>query len=383
LAAFDAVETSNFGETQLNLMTLVRLLVLVVVGWTVVALGAGVLGVGANDHATPTFYVPNPSLVDAVTLGRLDRPSSAQHRLIDRTTGHVEPLLLPAEQTWSLLSVSPWRDQHGLPEAVGRWARLVDGEEAFCGLGLLKLPGGTLANCLTLEILPTGKPCWVPGQAGAILFPAGDGQLYRCNIASDGKNDRKSALQGTSPGDRGNVVVPRAVTWDNKPPGFGNVYLCDPVWSAEPALRNFVFVALSEQKCVANTRKNSVFKLWWLLMNDEGDTIVSAGRLTRPGQDEEKNDTRSERMPTVAVGSRGEFGLVYLAREPDAVSWQLRMVKLEIDHARRSVGIQPEREADTVFADGLAVAALVVSADAKSVHAIDISGAHCEHSIAR
>jgi hypothetical protein len=367
----------------MNLMTLVRLLVFVVVGWTVVALGAGVLGVGANDHATPTFYVPDPSLVDAVTLGRLDRPSGAQHRLIDRTTGHVEPLLLPAEKTWSLLSVSPWRDQHGLSEAVGRWVSLVDGEEAFCGLGLLKLPGGTLANCLTLEILPTGKPCWVPGQAGEILFPAGDGQLFRCNIACDGKNDRKSPLQGTSHGDRDNVVVPRAVTWHNKPPGLGSVYLCDPTWSAEPALRNFVFVALSEQECVAGTRTHSAFKLWWLVMNDEGDTIVSAGRLTRPGQDEKKNDKLSERMPTVVVGSRGQFGLVYLAREPDAVSWQLRTVKLEIDHAGRSVGIQPEREADTVVNDGLALSALVVSADAKSVHAIDIFGAHCEHSIAR
>jgi hypothetical protein len=47
------------------------------------------------------------------------------------------------------------------------------------------------------------------------------------------------------------------------------------------------------------------------------------------------------------------------------------------------VGIQPEREADTVVTDGLALSALVVSADAKSVHAIDIFGAHCEHSIAR
>ena len=225
------------GETQMNLMTLVRLLVLLVVGWTVVALGAGVLGVGTNDHAAPTFYVPNPSLVDAVTLGRLDRPSSTQHRLIDRTTGQVEPLQLPAEKTWSLLSVSPWRDQHGLPEAVGRWVSRVDGQDAFCGLGLLKLPSGTLTNCLTLEILPTGKPCWIPGHAGEILFPAGDGQLYRCNIAGDVSSERKSAVHGSARGDRGNVVVPRAVTWDNQPPELGNVYLCDPVWSAEPALR--------------------------------------------------------------------------------------------------------------------------------------------------
>ena len=308
---------------------------------------------GANDHAAPTFYVPNPSLVDAVTLGRLDRPSSTQHRLIDRTTGQVEPLQLPAETTWSLLSVSPWRDQHGLPEAVGRWVSRVDGQDAFCGLGLLKLPSGTLTSCLTLEILPTGKPCWIPGQAGEILFPAGDGQLYRCNIAGDVSSERKSAVHGSSRGDRGNVVVPRAVTWDNEPPELGNVYLCDPVWSAEPALRNLVFVALSEQKWVADTRMNSAFKLWWLRMNDEGDTIVSAGRLTHPGQDEGKNDRLSERMPNVVVGTRGQVGLVYLTRERYARSWQLRKVKLEIDVSSGSVGIRanarPTRSSPTAL----------------------------------
>ena len=142
-------------------------------------------------------------------------------------------------------------------------------------------------------------------------------------------------------------------------------------------------MALSEQKWVADTRMNSAFKLWWLRMNDEGDTILSAGRLTHPGQDEGKNDRLSERMPNVVVGTRGQFGLVYLTRERYARSWQLRKVKLEIDQSSGSVGIPREREADTLFADGLAISALVVSADAKSVHAMDISGAHCERSIDR
>ena len=95
----------------MNLMTLVRLLVLLVLAWIVVALGVGVLGVGTNESTGATFYVPTPSLVDTFTLGRLDHPSSAQHRLIDRATGRVEPLWLPEDKAWSLLSVSPWRDQ--------------------------------------------------------------------------------------------------------------------------------------------------------------------------------------------------------------------------------------------------------------------------------
>ena len=42
----------------MNLMTLVRLLVLVVIGWTVVSLGARALGVGVAGAPEPTFFLP-------------------------------------------------------------------------------------------------------------------------------------------------------------------------------------------------------------------------------------------------------------------------------------------------------------------------------------
>ena len=59
----------------MNLMNLFRLMVLLAVGWIVVALGVGVLGVGSYDNTGPMFYIPDPSLVDTFTLGSLDRPS--------------------------------------------------------------------------------------------------------------------------------------------------------------------------------------------------------------------------------------------------------------------------------------------------------------------
>ena len=167
----------------MNLMTLIRSLVLLMLVWIVVALGAGVLGVGANDCTGPAFYIPDPSLAATVTLGRLDHPSSAQHRLIDRSTGRVEPLRLPEDKKWSLLSVSPWRDREGFRVAVGRWISQSESDDEFYGLGLLKLPSGTLTSCISLDVLPVGKPCWVPGRSGEILFPGGDGQLHRCSIA--------------------------------------------------------------------------------------------------------------------------------------------------------------------------------------------------------
>ena len=45
----------------MNLMTLVRLLVLLVIGWTVLALGAGVLGVGAT-RSFRVDVLPSPSI---------------------------------------------------------------------------------------------------------------------------------------------------------------------------------------------------------------------------------------------------------------------------------------------------------------------------------
>ena len=47
----------------------------------------------------------------------------------------------------------------------------------------------TVKNRITLDVLPTGKPCWVNGRPGEILFPAGDGQLYRCNIAGQAREN--------------------------------------------------------------------------------------------------------------------------------------------------------------------------------------------------
>ncbi len=54
----------------MNLMTLVRLLVLLVIGWTVVSLGAGALGVGLDDAQEPTFFLPRPALEDALPEGQ-------------------------------------------------------------------------------------------------------------------------------------------------------------------------------------------------------------------------------------------------------------------------------------------------------------------------
>jgi hypothetical protein len=118
-------------------------------------------------------------------------------------------------------------------------------------------------------------------------------------------------------------------------------------------------------------------------MDDDASTIVAAGRLSPPARDEDKYDNASEQMPTIAVGAGGQISLVYLACERGTPTWQMRMVTLEIEREHLRPRIEQGSRDYRLVAEGFALAPLVVSADARIVHALDISGTHCEHTIAR
>src|SRR5262249_35265262 len=137
-----------------------------------------------------TFYLAKPALHDAIAVSRSGMPGLEEYRLVDRSTGRSEPLPLPGEQRWACLSVAPWRDQAGNLEAVGRWSRIDSSNgHSFCGLGLFSLASKSVVRRIELDVLPTGKPCWIPDRPGAFLFPAGDGQLYRCRLSREDDSD--------------------------------------------------------------------------------------------------------------------------------------------------------------------------------------------------
>ncbi len=150
------------------------------------------------------------------------------YRLIDQTTGRVKSLTLPEGEAWSLLSVSPWRDKDGNLEAAGRWVSRGEGADEFCGLGCLSLPSSTVKKRITLDVLPTGKPCWVPARPGEVLFPAGDGHLYRCKITGQGRDQRDDDPGRVPSKNEGRVVQARAVTWETKTPARASRYSPTP-----------------------------------------------------------------------------------------------------------------------------------------------------------
>jgi len=355
----------------MNLMSLTRLLVLLTIGWTVVAMGAGVLGLGAGATESPSHFIPRPSFHDAVSSTRPELPGSEEFHLIDRTTGRIDPFPVPEDDRWGLFSVSPWRDRDGNLEAVGRWVvRARDsGEQAFCGLGLFRLTDGVVKSRIALDVLPTGRPCWVPGRPRELLFPAGDGRLHRCQIADDARLEDSALSRGPVGRDGERAAQSRAVTWQCEVPGLRDTFLADPVWPSEPGLRRFVFVTLSRQTPLGKRMVYEPSALWWLEMSEHGDAILAAGPLTRPGPEISSIDGSIERFPNVAVGTGGKMSLVYLTRRPAAGSWQLRSAMLEIDGETGKPRISSMRSTSHILDEGLAPAPLMVSADGQSVYA--------------
>ena len=222
----------------MSLMTLVRSFTALVLGWILVALGIGAMGGARNrvEFAAPRieWSVRHDILSDT-------GPGSARNEVVDRVTGKSAPLRLPTEDQWTNLSISPWRDANGNKEVVGRW--ISRGNGAFCGMGSFRMSDGAVLSRVPMEILPIGRPCWIPGQPRSILFIAGDGRLHRCQLPmgdlESGRHD--SGSDNSGPGG----AIPLA--WKVKPPGSGSVLLADPVWSSDSRLRNWVIVALSQR----------------------------------------------------------------------------------------------------------------------------------------
>jgi hypothetical protein len=371
----------------MNLMGLLRLIGLVAVGWTVLAMGAGVCGLAPRSGSTTEteYFMPRPALCEAISLDRVPRPNNDLPSLFDRATGRLEPLAVPPQFRWELVSISPWRSRDGRLQAVGRWVDWSGeaGEQELYGLGLFRLPDATLVRRITLDVLPTSRPCWVPDRAGELLFSAGDGQLYRCRIAGeqtlvkyDGPDDRPEA-------DGARATRAKPVIWRCEEPGRAGAFLTDPVWPTDRRIKHLVFVALSAQRRLGDRTAYEPAKLWWLKMSEHGDAIVAAGRLTRPEKADGTVDLRAERSPYIAIGAGGQINLFYTARESAARGWKVHSVPLEIDQRTGEPQIAKMTAPARPLSGELAVVSLAGSADGQSVYAFTQSGEAHRFSVPR
>jgi hypothetical protein len=368
----------------MNLTNLVRLCGAVAIAWTLVAMGAGMCGIKPRPSADANFFLVEPSLRAAIAVSPREQPGPEEYRLVDRSTGRTERLPLPEDERWGCVSLSPWRDEQGDQEAVGRWNRPAPEEgQAFCGLGLFRLSNPEKVHRVELDVVPTGRPCWVPDRPGEFLFPAGDGRLHRCRLTGGDDLDEKTPKNVGKEESSIRANATRPVVWRCAEPGAGRPCMTDPVWPSEKELRRFVFVALSLRSGDDTKRRLESSRIWWLEMSEGGHKILSAGPLTAPAENPATSRSVVERMPNVTVGPSGHPTLAFLTRAQGDPSWQLCVAELSLDKLTGKPVIAPGRESFRGVVDDLVPSPPTFSADGQAVFAFAKGGHLKKYSLTR
>jgi hypothetical protein len=356
----------------MTLMTLVRLIGAVVIGWTLVAIGIGASGTRLPRREATSLLPPESPKLDAMPTRW---PADDRYELVDRTNGRTSPIRLPDGDRWSNISVSPWRGPGGELEAVGRWVN--PKRDDFSGWGIFRLSDGTVRHRFATEIIPSGRPCWVPGQTPTMLFAAGDGRLHRCHLDAESDETR------TETGADGPVVSyatgrtdpSELVVWEAPFPGSIEPRLNDPAWLDHPSLKKWVFASLMRLDAGRPRWVYGRSHIWWLEMREDGRAIVDAGRLTGTAENESLSDSFEERLPNVAVGPAGEIHLVYLQRQVRDNEWRLRSTALELDgRTGQPRALNGSDSLVTPPRVRLKPVSLLVSADGMTVYGVSKSG---------
>jgi hypothetical protein len=350
----------------MSLMGLVRSLAFLAIAWVIAALGLGVLGTRVNPSVDEgRFYIPQPALHDAVAA---DWTTGRDPVLFDQVTGQSQVMSVPGEDRWTLLSIAPWRDSKGRLEAVGRWIN--PNKSGFGGLGRFRLEDKKVIDRVSLDILPTGRPCWVPDHPGVMIFPAGNGRLYRYEFTRhDEESETADQEESKDSLTQSKELVP--LVWREPEPGEGDVFVFDPFWSHDSRLKGFIFVAMSRQISTGSRKAYEYQSLWWLKVSPRGDEVLGSGPLTRPDQKTVKSERTTERMPNIAIDGNGTMTLVYLVHSSGEKASRLHAVELEIDSQTGTPRIRANSQGPNTrdLGDGVLPAPLIVSADGKSVYA--------------
>src|SRR5262249_4930527 len=147
---------------------------------------------------------------------------------------------------------SPWRDDQGECQVVGRWMQRRRGDPKDCacdafGLARYALPSGRVLNRVALDAVPTSHPCWFPDMSERVVYAAGDGCLHRLDFNAADQD--------------GEDPAPRPVTWRCPPPGK-KVVICDPVWPTDPRFGRRLVVSIQFRE--GSTTEVTPGRLWWL-----------------------------------------------------------------------------------------------------------------------
>jgi hypothetical protein len=240
-------------------------------------------------------------------------PWAGSVELIDRVDGRTRTIAPPEGELWHLVAPSPWQDEEGVVEAVGRFTRPRlrgrNSSDSTYGLVRFRLPDAEVIERIDLDVLPTSRPAWSPVDDGHVLIGAGDGRLYSYRFAP---RDEAAGLIAT-PERQATVGADLvAVEWECPTPGSAEPYLSDPVWPTIPEMQNLVVVSLSTTTAgPGGEPRFGTTSPWWLELSFDGERIVAAGPLIDPSDDPDAAVDVLRRFPSVERRD-GRLQLAYL-----------------------------------------------------------------------
>ena len=290
----------------ISLGSMIRLVVLIVVGSSILAVGVSRLD---PPKAPKRFLRPVTSFQLDEFLVPVDKRESCwlDSETGDKTMGPVEDDIL------DFASCSPWVDDLGRRQVVGRWSnRMWRGTNTVInehGLGRFSFPDGRILDRIPSEVFPKGPPCWVPGMPARVVFAAGDGQLYRFDFESD--DPTAPPTEASAPA----ASKPTALTWGCPKPEGGSVLINDLSWPGDARMGGRLVVAMQvlARRNEAD-RRFSTTRLWWLQLNHSATRIVGIGPLVEHDLAGPSEANFDERSPIVQALPDGSLGLAYTRR---------------------------------------------------------------------
>ena len=285
---------------------LLRLATFGAVGLVALALGIGLAS--PDEAATATARrILDPEVPVQLPLDADVPKSGASCWFADPSTGRLSAMPMPAGEVLEKASLSPWRDDRGRRQAIGRWNRFgaerTEGPSEDFGMALFSYPDGHRLETFPMNLIPIGPPCWSPHGDPEVLFPATDGTLYALSIAGDGPH-APSALRSA-----------RGLPWREMP------RFLDLCWPADPRFGGRLFTSI--QFCESTATTLSKPELWWLRLSADHRVIVDAGRLDVPG-----DRALGGQFPEVAALGDGRMTLAFLADREGRSQFELTLAPL-------------------------------------------------------
>lgn len=336
------------GRMPLVIARLTRFAVLLGLSLTVVA-----IGLGRMTPAREARELGGPPI--AFISSYLMRTSISQLNLLDAEQGDLRALTLGHGDGLDCFSASPWTDAWGERHLAGRWSSTVGQAEStlFHGFGMARVayPSGRVIDHVEAEVQPSSPPCWFPGTAARILFPAADGLLYSYSFEDD--------PGGSSPPDRNQ---PRPVRWDlptpaRRPPGI----VQDIAWASPLGTSRLLVASILPSDRSADGSPQSRAELWWFRLSTDGSSVMAGGPLLIPDS-EATPRWKSFRKPAVTTTAEGDRLLACLM-EGDDSKLSLAVIPMPSDPATE--GLRVEFTAIRVLADNCAPVAPAFSADGR------------------